>query len=510
MKFSELSLKEKIYQMFVLGYEETNTPQSHDLQGEATCEAKYKNIFNAIENNLGGIIFFAKNLNKREGFKDLVAKMQAKSKLGLFMSIDQEGGLVERTICLDEKLHYLTPMALASAKNISLVEQHTQIMSEDLKSIGINMNFAPVLDVNTNPKNPIIGIRSFSQNTDEVCLYSQCVIDTFAKNSIIPVGKHFPGHGEAFLDSHKDMPDINLSKAELEKTHILPFKSAIESGLDAIMVAHVHFDAFDKERIPASLSKNVLGYLRDELNFDGLIISDDMVMGGIANHYSAIDACSQAILAGINLFIFRDSDDQTLDLIEKLYEKALEDTDLQAKIDFSVLKILEIKEKYSILEKSQINFPDFLVSDAQEKLESLAQQVDSTQDKVILDKNKKYLILSPDKSSIFNYSFDKSTLSTFLSSKNVSEVVYSLNPTVKEAENIIKDMQDYDEIIFVSYNAIFNEGQKLLFEKIKIPTILICAGVPYDKYFLNFSRHAIYSYGYNSTAISAIAALIAT
>lgn len=295
-----LTLEQKVHQMFILGYSGENP---------LACPHFTK----ALKSGLGGVIFFTHNIFEKERFKTTVKTIKETALFKPFLSIDQEGGRVERTLNLYGGSHYLSALDSAQ-KGAETVKQQTQWISDELKYLGLNMNFAPVLDVNTNPQNPIIGNRSYSNNPDEVTKCGQIAIETYLKNNIIPVGKHYPGHGDTATDSHYEMPIVNLSLTELENLHIKPFKN-LANLLPAIMVAHVHYPAFDQEKIPASISPNVLNYLRKDLKFKGVIISDDMVMGGI-RRYTPIDAIKHAINAGVNMFIYRNADESTTQLIE--------------------------------------------------------------------------------------------------------------------------------------------------------------------------------------------------
>jgi len=355
-------------------------------------------------------------------------------------------------------------------------------MSQELKFMGVNMDFAPVLDVNTNPDNPIIGVRSFGNNTGDVIKYSQPVYKTFIENNIIPVGKHFPGHGETSVDSHLDMPVVDLSLEELENIHIKPFKDAINNGLDVLMISHVFYKAFNKETLPASLSSEIItGYLKEKLNFKGLIISDDMVMGGISKHYNYLEACIKGINAGIDLFIFRNSDDEIPELIDELTEVAEKGLISFDRIDEAVNKILSVKKKYRILEIT--DSPEKIFPD---KLENFQNEIDKIALKSVkiikkgallpLDKEKNYLILSPDKSKIFNLSKDLSKIPDFLLEIKCEEIVYSLDPGKEETENILNKSKSFDAVIFVEYNSVFYKNQAELIKKIKAPVILITAG----------------------------------
>ena len=303
LKTNNLTLEQKIHQMFILGYEGENPLASPQF-------------INALKIGLGGVIFFTQNIFEKEKFKNAVNIIKENSLFPPFLSIDQEGGRVERTLNLYGGTHYLSAYD-AAQKGEDFVRKQTQQISEELKDFGLNMNFAPVLDVNTNPNNPIIGKRAYSSDCNKVAKFGKIAVDTYLKNGIIPVGKHFPGHGETSVDSHLEMPELNMSLSELENTHIKPFKALI-NDLPTIMVAHVYYSAFDSQKIPASVSENVIkNYLRKKLGFKGLVISDDMVMGGIKK-FTPLEACKKAIKAGVNLFIYRNSDDTTLELIQQV------------------------------------------------------------------------------------------------------------------------------------------------------------------------------------------------
>lgn len=317
--------------MFILGYESDN-PFSKENEG----------FVSALEKGLGGVIFFTQNITDREGFKKSVEQIKSKALIEPFLSIDQEGGRVERTLNLYNGSHYLSARE-AAKKGEQFVKEQTKKIAHELNEFGINMNFAPVLDVDTNPDNPVIAERSYSSDPELVIKLGAIAVKTYLENGIIPVGKHFPGHGETNADSHLAMPELNLNMDELENIHIKPFKQLL-ADLPAMMIAHIHYSAFDREKIPASISKNVIQkYLRQTLGYEGLIISDDMVMGGIKG-FSSLEACIKGINAGINMFIFRNSDTATLDLIEQL-EKAVNEGKLDIKnIDKSVEIIGIIKQ----------------------------------------------------------------------------------------------------------------------------------------------------------------------
>lgn len=317
-------LKTQLYQMFILGTEGGNYTQ-------------------ALKEGLGGVIFFTKDIQTKEQIKNLIKNIKKESLIPPFLAIDQEGGRVERTENIHNGKKYLSAK-YAYAKGEKYLAEQTKEIAQELKEYGINLNFAPCTDVNTNPDNPIIGERAFSSNPDDVIKAEKIVSKTYAENGILPCVKHFPGHGDANADSHLTLPKIDLPLKEMEQTHIKPFKSAIENGIDMVMLAHLHCTCFEKEPIPTSLSKTAIDYLRNELHFDGIAISDDMVMKGVAD-FGETEACIMGIKAGLNMFIYRYSDDKTINLIENVLNVAKNDKNLQKNIENSYKKIINLKRK---------------------------------------------------------------------------------------------------------------------------------------------------------------------
>ena len=300
----------------------------------------------ALSNGLGGMIFFTKDIQTPNQFKTLINDIKSISKITPFLSIDQEGGRVERTENIHNGKKYLSAK-FAFEKGKDFLKKQTENIANELKSYGINLNFAPCIDVNTNPNNPIIGERAFSNTPDDVIRAEKIVSQTYRENGIIPCAKHFPGHGDANTDSHLTLPEINLTLQEMEKTHIKPFK-ACAKNIEMVMVAHLHCTCFEKDVIPTSLSKKTISYLRKKLGFEGVTISDDMIMKGVAK-FGNVEACEMGIRAGLNMFIYRNSTPQTINIIETIAKKAETDDELRQNIEKSYEKIRHLKSIKSIL-----------------------------------------------------------------------------------------------------------------------------------------------------------------
>lgn len=336
-----MNLRQKINQLFIVGY--------------GGDDFSKNTIFTELlRENLGGVIFFTQNIISKEQFCKNVDGIKKLAKTPLFLSIDQEGGRVERTENIHGGKKYLSAK-YAAEKGMDFVKKQSEEIADELISYGLNMNFSPDLDVNTNPKNPIIGERAYSDKPDEAAKFGICVFKTYQEKGIIPVGKHFAGHGDTSTDSHLEMPVVNLSKDEMKNTHLKPFVEAINNGIDAIMASHVYYSCYDDEPIPASLSQNILtNLLRNELKFEGLVLSDDMVMGAVCEKDPSI-IYSKALKAGINTFLYRNSDEKLLSILDNIERNAKKDEELSHVINYSYEKVIELKNKYSLLLNKEVS-----------------------------------------------------------------------------------------------------------------------------------------------------------
>ena len=305
------------------------------------------NLEGALSKGLGGVIFFTKDIHSEKQFVDLIKEIKSKSAIPPFLSIDQEGGRVERT-------ENLRPRRVSARKAFDngeiFLKVQAEEISEELSRWGINLNFAPCIDVNTNVDNPIIGERAFAENPCDVIKGMRLFVSASRKFGVIPCVKHYPGHGDANKDSHLTLPKIDLSWDDMKQYHILPFEKAVKDNIEMIMVAHLHCTCFDTDVLPTSLSKNAIGYLRNKLNYRGVIITDDMVMKGV-QQYGSLDAVIMSIRAGVDMFIFRDSDVSTLSMIKKLSDLVEKDDELKNLVLQSHERILFLKKKYGIIKK---------------------------------------------------------------------------------------------------------------------------------------------------------------
>lgn len=253
--------------------------------------------------NIGGVILFAHNYENPAQLSELINNIQkCRSEYPLFISVDQEGGRVQR---FKNGFTLIPPMHNLSLTNSPKLcfELHQQ-MALELKACGVNLNMGPVCDVWTNPANKVIGDRSFGDSPDLVANYISSVIRGYQTNGMIACAKHFPGHGDTTKDSHYDLPYVKTDLETLLAREIVPFRKAVKSRVEMVMMGHLVVDAIDPE-FPCSLSKKAHNFLREELKYSKIIISDDMEMKAIEDHFSTEKAAQIAILAGTDIIEYR-------------------------------------------------------------------------------------------------------------------------------------------------------------------------------------------------------------
>lgn len=253
----------------------------------------------AREFDLGGVIFFARNVDGPEQVADLSRESQSlASELPLWVSVDQEGGRVARLKRPFTEWPPMRTLGRAGAGNERLAERFGAALAAELRAVGISMDYTPVLDVDTNPNNPVIGDRALAERAEDVARLGTVIIRTLQAAGIAACGKHFPGHGDTSADSHFELPLLDHPPDRLEAVELIPFKAAIAADVAAIMTAHILIPSLDAEH-PGTLSPAIVtGLLKTRLGYQGLVLSDDLEMKAISARYGHTEATVQAIAAG--------------------------------------------------------------------------------------------------------------------------------------------------------------------------------------------------------------------
>ncbi|MBQ2937682.1 MAG: beta-N-acetylhexosaminidase [Clostridia bacterium] len=341
MNIEDLTLEEKIGQMFMIGMD-TN----YITERIRTMINKYK---------IGGIILYRKNFNTYQDMLKLINDLKClnkKNKLPLFIAVDQEGGRVNR---MPSEIKNL-PAAhkLASIGNTDIIKNSAKITGELLKKSGFNLNFAPVLDIKRFNLSHAIGDRCYGENKEDVSKYGISVMKELQNQGIISVIKHFPGHGSTKQDSHILLPVINSSIEYLENEDMYPFQQAINNGADAILVGHLLIKK-TTGIYPASLSRKfITKYLRKKFRFKGLVITDDLKMKAIKLIYGPNLAVEKAIQAGNDIIIFRFSHAEEIRIFERTLNLIRKGKIRESRINKSVQRIIKMKEKYNITNEISI------------------------------------------------------------------------------------------------------------------------------------------------------------
>ncbi len=301
----------------------------------------------------GGIILFGYNISSKKATEKFIGDMQRESMRAngfpLFISLDQEGGRVIRIV--DGVTQFPGAMAMGIADDEELVGTSARILGMQLRLMGVNMNLAPVLDVNNNPKNPVINTRAFGSSPAVVSRMGVAYMKGLQGALCIAVGKHFPGHGDTADDSHLTLPVIPYTFARLMDIELVPFIQAIERGIDGIMTVHIAYPEIQKDNSPATISKYFLtDLLRTRMGFDGVIITDDMEMHAITKNYDIGEAAVKAVAAGVDIVLVSGHGRAARQIRDSL-RRAVEKGDLSIeRIDSSVKRIMELKLRYKIMD----------------------------------------------------------------------------------------------------------------------------------------------------------------
>jgi beta-N-acetylhexosaminidase len=337
---ARMTLEQKVGQVFMLGFEGTSLNASN----RALIQGRH----------LGGVTLFARNIDNGPQLARLDADLQTiADPVPLFISVDQEGGLVVRVT--DGATIFPGSMAIGATGDLALARQVAEASANELLAMGVNMDLAPDVDVNTNPLNPVIGVRSFGSNVDLVSQFGAETIRTIQASGVSAVAKHFPGHGDTAVDSHRDLPVVPHPLERLQSLELVPFKAATQAGVDGIMTAHLYLPQIEPQQdLPATLSRTVLtGMLREQLGFQGLILTDALDMDAIKKDRTAADAAVQAFEAGADMLLIAGiTAEDRLHLGEgppALLTAIRSGRVSEARLDASVLRILEAKARRGVL-----------------------------------------------------------------------------------------------------------------------------------------------------------------
>ena len=467
----KMSVEEKIGQMLMVDFRSWNGSNFTKMNDEV---AKIISDF-----NLGGVILFAENIVDVEQTTMLCNDIQVsrgENNKSLFIGIDQEGGIVTR---LGMGTNLPGNMAIGAINSQGVAYEYGEILASELDSLGINTNFAPSLDVNSNPSNPVIGLRAISSDPKLVSKLGIEMVKGMSDKNVIAGTKHFPGHGDTHIDSHVGMPLVDKSREELDKVEFLPFKENIKE-IDMIMTAHIQYPQIEKDKkgniyLPATLSDDIVtGVLREDMGFDGVVITDAMNMGAIADNFGEVESIKMAINAGVDIVlmptIIRSSSDiYKLENIVNGVKESVDSGEISLeKIDSSVRRILTLKSEKGILkinndglDKKIDNAKKVVASQEHRKLEReiSAKAVTVLQNDdvlpVKLEGEENILLVAPEQSKISSMKFAIDRLIKEKKIPNINIQTYSYKNEGGISAALKQKLDNADQIIVLTqaYNT---------------------------------------------------------
>ncbi|MFD1030129.1 beta-N-acetylhexosaminidase [Metaplanococcus flavidus] len=474
--------------------------------------------------HIGGVILFGRNIGTPEEILELTRSLQAEAKAAgynvpLLISIDQENGVVRR---LGEGTTIIPgAMLLGAAQDPAHARKAGELTGKELKALGINWNLAPVVDINNNPKNPVIGVRSFGENPEKVSELAKQSMLGMQDAKVMTTLKHFPGHGDTSVDSHLDLPVISHGLQRLHAVELVPFKDCIAAGADAIMSAHVYFPALEGEaNLPATLSRSVItGLLREELGFDGVVTTDCMEMDAIAKGIGTVNGSVKAVQAGVDLVMVSHMHDLQEQAILKIAE-AIENGDIEeAQVDRSIERINSMIANYDgwneIAENSSV--PAFVGStEHQLEMKSIYKQgITLTGGKggqSIAPSDKVLLIYPHNEYATMVEDKRYSTLEMAEQLKKVhSHVeVIEIDPAnyEKQQHKIVEQAQNFDRLVILTLNAAVQESQRNFVNELidtGVPSDVIAIRTPYDAAQFKNANRIYCTYEFTKSAFETMA-----
>lgn len=505
---ASLSLQQKIGQLIMAGFDGL----APDSQIENLIRSKH----------LGGVILFRRNIANPEQVARLNRRLQKinadQSEIPLLIAVDQEGGVVAR---LEEGVTPL-PSALAfrAAGSPEDCEALTRIANTELHLLGFNVNFAPVLDVNNNPRNPVIGVRAYGETVDDVCTYGLAALRGIEQAGMVATAKHFPGHGDTTVDSHRGLPCVNHGRDRLEAIELAPFRAAIAAGVDAIMSAHVVFPAFEPDpKTPSTLSPAVLtGLLREKMGFDGVVFTDCLEMSAIAEGVGVVEGAVRAFKAGADVLLISHSEALQQATIEALLEEVARGEISEERIDQSVARILALKEKYKMAGWPELP-PAGTAPIAQAESLELSRRIHAaavnwTGSPCTLAANLPTLIISlevREHTEIDVVASGEETLGGALTRQGLTltEIRLPLAPSAPDIAEVTRLAQAAQQIVCLSYNAVLHPAQQTLLAALPAEKTWLVAGrLPYDQELLPQARGRLGACSNRPAALQALAAAL--
>lgn len=513
-KMEQMTLEEKIGQLFVIhAYGETPTDPNYEDTNLGNNRGG-KNFKEIIENyHIGGVIYFnwsqnigmpldATQVNALSNGLQEIAMDQSTS-IPLFISTDQEGGIVQRVT--EPGTVFPGNMAIGATKSEGYAEDSAAILGKELSSLGINMNFAPTVDVNINPENPVIGVRSFGEDPELVSDLGVAQIMGYKDENIMSSVKHFPGHGDTDVDSHYGLPIIDHDLETLHEVDLKPFKAAIDAGVESIMTGHIVVPALDDSGLPATLSKPIItDLLREEMGYDGLVITDSLGMSG-ANVVEPERVPVESFKAGVDILL----NPPDVEMAYNSMLAAVESGEVsEARLDESVFRILQAKMENGLFEDPYTD-PDSIENIGTEEHLQTAEEIANKSITLVKNESDLLPLHTTDNVLVTGPSQAKTDLvADSLNEKGIeaSSFETGTSPTGEEIDEAVDKAEEVDIVVVTSYVANTNQAQQQLVSQLENtdkPVVVTSLHNPYD--IMAFPEVDAYVAAYGYRDVSALA-----
>lgn len=467
---------------------------------------------------IGNIILFEHNVENKEQLRRLCAELQAlvQAETGTpaLIAIDQEGGIVSRLKgdCA------VVPSAMCVSATGKPENAYTagKLTGEELAALGVNFDLAPVLDVNSNRKNVVIGTRSYGESPKLVATYGVAMSRGLQAGGVLSCGKHFPGHGDTAVDSHLGLPLVEKSLEELEACELIPFRAAIDADIDAMMTTHILFPKLEKEKIPATMSRTIMtGLLRERLGFKGLIISDCMMMGAIQDYYGTIPGCVAACKAGVDMVIISHSAELAGQAAQAIREEAEKGGVLAEEMDAAMAHIAACKARLHPADPAAF---DAVGSAAHREIVHALRQAGATHlggaAQVPALGDKPFFVgCYPFRVTLVSSPVDTHVcFPTWLMEQfGGDSLVTDTNPSDEEVARAVEAAKGHSCIVLGTYNGCARPGQKHLMEALEalqIPMVCVALRNPDDLKGLPEHAYGLEVYEYSISSLEIVAEVL--
>lgn len=464
---------------------------------------------------IGNVILFVHNVENKEQLRALCARIQevVMGELGVpaFITIDQEGGAVSRL--KDDCAVVPGAMAVASTGSTENAYMAGLITGRELHAMGVNFDLAPVFDVNSNPDNPVIGVRSYGDTPEKAAPYALQMMKGLQEAGVLACAKHFPGHGDTAVDSHVGLPSVNKTMEELQKTELPPFQAAIDAGIAGIMSTHILFPKIEEGNMPATMSRRIMtGLLKETMGFQGLVLSDCMMMGAIKDHYGTVNGMVRALAAGVDLIFASHSIDLNIQAADEMLKEVQAGGVSEDELRASTERILACKKTLRAPKESElalVGSKEHRAQVAKMYEQSLAAvqlplgKLPETGDNPLFISCPPFITTLVSNPLAGELSFAETMQARF----GGDALTMSIDPTEEEVRAIQAKMPGHTAVVVATYNGHIKTGQLAVVKaaaRSGVPAVAVALRNPYDLKGLPENMSGIAAYAYSRPVLDAL------